>query len=248
MKLNELNLEPKQTKQMTGHDYASAIHRQANQVSLKNINVHGAAALRARSHIRPDQIKFAGSGAYATVYKLPRQTNTVLKLGRTHPGWSEKDGYMAFIELVQQYGQDNPYLPQVHSFKKMKDRTGTLFYKAKLEELQPFPGYGTKDLTGEVFEVLKKILQRDDDGVRTYLRAYYSVARPYASLIEILKKLVEEPNHPSLKELDPQLLAAGKLIRKAARDSKTDEDIGLSNIMLRRTPYGPQLVITDPLA
>ncbi|TFG99672.1 hypothetical protein E4H12_01875 [Candidatus Thorarchaeota archaeon] len=244
MKLNELNFEPRQVKQTNAVEYRGAIH---NAAAKRNMRAQR--EVDAWKDKDPSKINYLGSGAYGTAYNLPRKTNTVVKIGNVEGNRVGTDGYLTFIKFVkaaQDEGQSNPYLPQIHDVKMLKDRIGRVFYKVRMEKLDPLPYFSEKQ--EDLWPIWQKILHTDQEGAMEYVSKHRSVAHPMLSLLQLINDGIENPRSPKMKQIDPQLKAAMILINKAMHASKTETDIGPHNVMIRRTPYGPQLVVLDPLA
>jgi hypothetical protein len=76
----------------------------------------------------------------------------------------------------------------------------------------------------------------------------------WAKAAKLVRQLYNEyPNTSTVNKyklkLDPNLIQSFKIIKKLEKSNPTFmDDMHINNLMIRRTPIGPQLVINDPLA
>lgn len=159
------------------------------------------------------------------------------------------DGYVAYVNALKQQidAHPNRYLPQIHNVK--------LVYDPK--KIYPQTGYvlvdmelltrGT-DMSGEeLFMAYQKMLNNP----QPMDTSQYHVYTPYRGLSKIIEliKIIHNHGTPQDKNLepDPELVAAIDLIRGiSSRGFSFDMHHG--NVMFRRTSFGPQTVLTDPLS
>ena len=190
-----------------------------------------------------DQLSL-GSGEYATTYDTPRTPtgmNIVTKIHRVQGPWRQ-DGYLNYLRELQAITQDhpNPYLPQIYSVarKGTDERVAVI----QMEKLRPIMDLTTEQLKN----IFIKLGQGSTRG--------FELPKLGSKMdhIQYLKKLeywiTETANYPREHQwLDPDFLEACAIIHRLEQYDEGLLDIHLGNIMYRATPYGPQMVITDPL-
>lgn len=198
--------------------------------------------------------KGRGVGRYSVV-KPGSDPHTVKKSSKT-PGMDMMDGYWKFIDYVIKYKLwENPHFPRVYSIKKIKDSTGDIMFRGEIEKLEPLKGLRfdeIKHLYEKIFgldelpslmkntkglgkeELAKLYIDRFAKDISQTAKGIvpnWIVDESFKNAIEILKKIKEKEK------------SSGE---KAIRGKGFIYDIHSENIMVRRTPYGLQLVFTDP--
>ena len=219
-------------------------------ISPKNLKADAAAYVPQAFHKattnRKGNLGFLGRGAFASVFSHRNRPASAFKVGIG----DEEDIYVNYIAKVSQNERwkSNPYLPRVHSQKNYKDPGGGASYVVELERLEPF-----MDIEPEEVEA---IIDRAFHSLPQDRRA--DLPRQYDVVEEISK--AAQGNSQSIKNIkDKQLLQAiamiGNIGSRRYKDNQYGKrksgamhiDIHTSNVMIRRTSVGPQLVITDPL-
>lgn len=200
------------------------------------------------------------SGAFASAYADKTDPTSVIKIGKTESGGTanpKKDGYLNYITRIKNLKL--PVFPQIHSVEifEHKGQGGMSYYcfKVKMERL-----YNAGDLnTKEVHYLIQRLIGRElteeeSKKIENYgsklIWFYSSMLQHLAS--EGTTKGPWDMTHNidvKLKDIhDRYLLTAITAIRSIAKVKKVGLDLHAGNIMFRRTPYGIQPVITDPLA
>ncbi len=194
--------------------------------------------LDVRSDLEGKGYKRIGSGIFATVYAHPDHDDHVIKV---HHQMSRNDGYLNFIHSPEVRSQNNPHFPRIHSIDSYHHAKGgrtTGVHIIRMEKL-----YGTDDLnTSEHQNVLSLIGHKK--GFGSY-ETHENLARD-ADTITYWRKNRDEEGSRQTKS--PLWLSALRKVGKLVKQGKGAPDLHGGNIMYRRTPYGHQPVITDPLA
>jgi hypothetical protein len=212
-------------------------------------------------------IRHIGSGYYAVVFEKPENPeNTVTKTGKgtvRRDAYGEfTDAYVDFVMNLQKNprAQDNPFFPQVYEIKFYPDEEekGSFRYSMELEKLKPFKSYDYYETTvlkkalehlenepmsqfTQFVGMLKRIAKFDTEELfRETLESYGGIEFEYV-LTHFLQNFVELRVYPPKT---PQAADAVKIIHQSGGNF----DLHARNVMYRRTPYGPQLVFTDPLS
>ena len=183
------------------------------------------------------------SGAYAKVDVDPDEPFTAKKKYHVPMKDVEDDGYYVYIKTIADRGlaKSNPYFPRVYNVDIEKDKTGKVRPEFKMEtlisssELDAAALYGMGDRMFENFEYMLPVKDPDEKQLR------HAIAH---GIIQILK-------YGSFERVkDPKLMQALSMIRNIVLDGDTKYGIDMhpDNYMIRPTPHGPQLVLTDPIS
>jgi len=152
-----------------------------------------------------------------------------------------KDPYMQYILMSRRYANENPYLPRVESIQKFADpNTSSMwkprsYYVIKLEKLAPLQSLSSEEAAFIFNTIFGTNLElTTDTNLITMLYWAFEGAGPLMA--------------PELKPIvDRRLLAVKHLIEKIVSTTNASMDMHKGNVMIRRTPYGAQLVVTDPV-
>lgn len=189
-----------------------------------------------------------GHGYYSNVYKN-KDPHLVTKVSRIPSRKIEdNDPYWFFIRRLTEtkINERNPYFPRVYSIKRYSDSDPESetnineIRNAQIEKLEELDQL-TED---EIYTIFQKI--RNEKEV-DYLRGY-----PYdqSKLIHFIPDTIKEDLSSSylLNDVeDFNYKEAILFLRKLKKENnRISFDIHKGNLMVRRTPYGVQLVITDP--
>jgi hypothetical protein len=215
--------------------------------------------------------KELGAGAYGVVYTNPNDPGTVTKVSRGMMLDDLERGGDAYLQYITELAKfreltGNPYLPRIYSIKFYNDqRKDTkpwqrIKYVVELEKLQP---------------LINQKLQQDQEGEHSYKAQVLAMADKMfsgfeeafgkGSLYDITNRLVDQfkfhlgverssatnPEFQQLQIKDKNLKQAFDVLQRVKNQATKRHvffDINAGNLMIRRTPYGLQLVITDPLA
>lgn len=172
--------------------------------------------------------ELSGEGLYSKVYDQPKRTHEVLKVGRFAYDSPDHDGYYAYLQCI--VGSDNPYFPQTSELKVLHNRkTGEPFFKVRIEKL----------------EHLEELRQNELQALyhRIFGEEFEGHVDPEA-ISSRIGHIVKYGKH-QFGNIDKQFLQALSLLNMMRKHGYND-DLSVRNLMIRRTPYGPQLVFTDP--
>lgn len=192
---------------------------------------------------------YLGGGYFGQAFSMPGDIETVDKISRLNQNSWDMDGYYAYINAVKDIRDEthNPFLPQIYNVKRVES-TNNSYLLVTIERLYDIKLLEADELR-RVFENLIDRTIPDDEVkhlpmVRLYVRDYNSNLTE--AWIELIVYLLRD-KLPDFKIQNPQLIEAMAIVKKLMSYGYTN-DLHGSNIMIRRTKYGPQLVITDPLA
>ena len=143
------------------------------------------------------------------------------------------DAYFTYIKYIvdNKIAQENPYAPRVYKIDKFTDpENGAMKFNIKMEQLVKLSKLEPEQLV----TIYEKITGREvqEDYVNSYVIADFVDG-------------ILTGHHLST---DEQLNDLMKTIWKIKKQYRFSNDLHHGNMMARITPYGPQLVITDPLS
>lgn len=186
-----------------------------------------------------------GHFARVTQHKAPKRVDQVNKIGTAGKvGYDlpiprteiDEDGYLSYLRMTLTDKTDNPFFPVIHDLKIRKHpKTGVLTYNVKMEKLAPFDDiFKDEELLGVVKNKLfgRYIISGDDP--------------LYIEFWNMVIQATDGGKHRVAK--DPELLYAIQKIDDVAHRYEHHWDMGMQNMMWRRSGDIPQLVFTDPLS
>lgn len=202
-----------------------------------------------------------GSGMFATAFSTPEEPGTVRKIVGPIDDL-KKDAYFKYIEIMAKNDRmsANPYFPkifdiQVRRFYR-KDFTGKVnlgvkyMYAVDMERLLRFDSLSQEEarvLGNKMFNDFerqtKPIRYKAGSGDRSEPRNYFEGLESMITIV--LDDWFRSRLTTAIK--DSRFKQAVMLIMKLEKDDNIAMDIHSENIMLRRGPGGPQIVITDPV-
>jgi hypothetical protein len=224
--------------------------------------------LKTRNQTTRPQI---GNGLYADVYEPENDPGSVDKVAK--PGGIQslsKDGYYQYLETISKNSrmQNNPFFPKVYKLETFKDKNATYpyneyTYEVNLEKLHPL-----KSLSAEEAIRLGRNLFTDFDVKLKERKKEYGVYKHKPSPTdpdreERREQTVHAMAIPTLADCFDHALAAHTpvttiknshlkqailLIRNVIKRAGGSPDLHSGNLMVRRGPFEPQIVITDPVS
>jgi hypothetical protein len=201
------------------------------------------------------------TGAYASAYENKTDSSSIFKIGKTDNhgyGLPTKDGYLNYINRIK--NMRLPVFPQIHSIEifqhqdKQYSSYGPVYcYKINMERL-----YNVGDLNEKEHEfLLHRLLGRELTTQERQTLVMNNNLLPWF-YTDILQSLawngkVEQAGGITLNLKisdihDRYLQTALTAIKSVKKVKKASMDLHSGNVMYRRTPYGVQPVITDPLS
>jgi hypothetical protein len=178
-----------------------------------------------------------GDGKHSVV-KADRDSSMVIKKN-VKPTSDEypSDPYWDYVELCIKHQDSNPFFPRIYEFKKYKDGEKNVKYKLKMERLTPLSELDDNVIKG----IIRSIV---DENHHVVADIWYHHRN---NITDILSILVEFILNGTIPPIDQSLQEYVKIFGKFLSKANHTLDIDDNNIMIRHTPHGPQLVITDPL-
>lgn len=179
-----------------------------------------------------EKFEKSGGGYYAHVEKsddphmINKQTHYSIPV--------EKDSYFAYIKKIvnDELMSKNPFFPRIYSVDTTVDKEKKLHYKIEMEQL-----YHLKELSQvELNALYNNIIGLDTKKEITPIL-----------LAKTVSGLVDNPTRAP-KTANKKFINAAKIIKEISLSIPAYIDLHANNMMVRRTPFGYQLVLTDPLA
>jgi hypothetical protein len=155
----------------------------------------------------------------------------------------ENDPYYIYIKTIadNNLAQKNPYFPRVYSVESGKIDDKTSRPKFNIERLTPI-----NHLSDEVLYALGKRVLANKEHYDHNFQFNLKSDDPAKTFSSAMNRALHQGEYSEIK--DPELIEALKIIVQIRKQyPQCKPDIHSGNIMVRPTPHGPQIVITDPL-
>jgi hypothetical protein len=200
---------------------------------------------------RDPKVKHKGTGAFASTYSHEDRPHDVRRVTKQQ---DRPDGFRKYYEQLQKHDdKDNPYFPQFSegtTYRKGKKSVLSLQTQRlrRLEELTKHEAESVLERWfGENFDyiVWNKIFQFGaPHGVGSSKEKGWGAT----VIAGVLRRIIEDSWVRDYVK-DKELKRALDFIKyKVVASDHIDWDLGISNIMYKRSPYGIQIVLTDPVA
>lgn len=264
MKLFEL-ITRKNFKPQTMKTPAADIHRQL----IRQNREHGKELV--------GQGSFADTYSHekdpGSVEKLAKPISPTRMLGSAQVAQSystksalENDPYFQYLKLLSTNDRmsNNPYFPKVYDLKAFKGSDGRYTYTVNMERLQRFVKLSTDEIKmlgnnlfttfqAEVQDTMKAFGVENVTDQEGYEEANEQIMHQmYATAFAgLLDRAIDRNSDPATYIKDKNLKQAVMLIRHLVKSKTKEEitnDLHVGNIMVRRGPFMPQVVITDPVS
>jgi hypothetical protein len=202
-------------------------------------------------HVDNPDIKVLGTGAFATAYQHKDTPHDVTKGSKAT---TTPDGFQALFTALSkdEDAQANPYFPRFRSINKFignynDEGEPRQSYVVKVETLEPYSNLSKaerKMLMNKIFTGHGK------DVINHYIEKSHYGEKPGWKLARAVRAALE--NEEWGDELrwairDKKFEEAIEFLQKTAKEYDYTFDLHSSNMMIRRTSVGPQLVINDPM-
>jgi hypothetical protein len=203
--------------------------------------------IKSASDLKPGVLQ--GRGFFSKVYTDQDDPHMVIKQSKFSDQLDTSDGYYKYIEATIKNGMNgvNPYVPRVYKINaidtgmQLMKGVNSYNHEVQIEKLNVVYDLDIKDIEF----ILSKIFPED---LVSSLLSKESPNEIFESVSDILFKILKG-TYTIKKTLSKDLNQVLELIKKLYDDKIiTEIDLKPANLMIRRSPYGPQLVITDPAA
>lgn len=207
-----------------------------------------------------------GSGIEAMVIRNSQKPGVIKIVGSKVS--LRHSAYMQYILVARKYAFQNPFLPRVEGIQHQSMGSTPIqitappndppkfikdYFVVKLEELVPLGEASSKELLAMYYSVFNnegdRLISSDASEFEKHSYAMY-----FCNRLERVARNTSPSGAPrfgrpptELGKINKNYLAVCRLIRKILLATGGFIDIHSENVMMRRTPYGPQLVISDPV-
>lgn len=152
------------------------------------------------------------------------------------PSELQDDAYYAYIKAVTPLMGGNPYVPEIYKIIKIRDSNGQIIPRYEMRSYEPWSNFKKPELVS----ILAKISPVEVESMDPDYTA--------DDIWSVITGLVYHAARADKETEDPELNQVMEIIRNVvASNPAFDYDMHSGNFLIRRTPYGPQLVITDPV-
>lgn len=205
-----------------------------------------------------DGMEEIGSGMYSTAFSTKQEPGTVRKVVAPIDDL-ESDAYFQYIQVIAKNDRmlSNPYFPkifniEVKQFWRRDFQTGEKLGKeygfaVDIERLLPYSELSQKEaqmLGNRMFYEFERTTKpKDRTDSREEQRDYLT------ALVYRIEAAMEEWTRDEMITTikDSRFKQAVMLIKNLDKKEEIGLDLHADNIMIRRGPVGPQIVITDPV-
>lgn len=184
-----------------------------------------------------------GNGGFSAVKPHSKDPHMVKK-HNTGPAAAEIDGYNVYVGLLVDHDlMDNPHFPRVYNATQIKDKKGNFINTFDIEKLEDFMHLSPEDAEAIVRNHFQK-------GVIDIDPKWFVDGESYFLADVIADRVHDALYYGDFSQLKGKFAEAVQTLNKIFHDEGLIRNLDMhsGNVMMRRTPHGPQLVITDPLA
>lgn len=216
-----------------------------------------------------------GQGSYANVYARDNDPGAVDKVAkpispveRDGPGKGlsdglENDAYYKYLKLITTNDRmsSNPYFPKIFDLKTFKGNDGRYTYEVNMEKLHRLTTLSLEEvkMIGDNLFTNYRAVVKDSiealapGGIETEDKEMIKQITKRGhleALSNCIQGAIENQSEPATYIKDQKLKQAVMLIRGLVKKTHPHmiNDAHVGNIMVRRGPFTPQLVLTDPVS
>lgn len=198
------------------------------------------------SGFKMDNQEMLGSGLFARAFSTPQEPGTVRKVvGPISEDEFGKDAYFRYLKLLAKNERfiTNPYFPRIFDLQ-VKRFESRYAYAVDMERLHDYNDLSDK----EARMLADRMFHRFEHVAARQIQQTMSMGE---AIMEFISDLLDNfyPAKQATVYKDPELRKAVLLLRKLKTTGDgIFFDIHDGNFMIRRGPYGPHIVFTDPVA
>ena len=199
---------------------------------------------------RSKDVEHLGTGSFASAYSHKDRPGDVRKIStKFEVGYAPPDSFWNWIEFLSKHEHnDNPYFPRFRQITVYKNEKNDMVYSVQVERLQSLDKLSQEQLDS----VYHKIWGEN------YRKAAKTASRmgllPDANTLDkyhlsaFVKQSITKSNIYELA-VDEEFKQAAAVVKEfISWSSDAYLDLHHENIMVRTTPYGAHLVLSDPVA
>lgn len=202
-----------------------------------------------------------GSGYEADAYSNENDPGNIDKIAK--PGKIKSlsnDAYYQYLDALAHNERiaNNPFFPRIFNLKTFRSKDGKYTYKVNMEKLNPLDTLSLEELVrigNELFSDFNAVYQERKEGHESVNKMRTKSEYATNVLTRLAQTALAQCFHsvltasgPSTNIKNAHLKQAMMLIRSVLyKNKRFVADLHKGNIMVRRGPFAPQLVITDPI-
>lgn len=205
-----------------------------------------------------------GSGAATSVFQKQNKPHEVMKITR-HLTTLRGSMLINFLQMCIK-NEGNPFLPAIYSIKVLQKPDGSYLVYVETEVLKTFDDLNWKQISylyntllGDNMQHVYSLYTDVPEGEGKWYNKYEAIntlVHIISARLDYDETRLRNPHSETGKYFqDKGIKIQSSLALKAIRQIAsvmntvpgTINDLSINNIMFRTTPYGVQLVITDPL-
>jgi hypothetical protein len=196
----------------------------------------------------PDPRNKIGSGHFS-VARPDRDPHMIKKYNHN---FEDHDPFNDYVEYIVEHKlTGNPYFPRVYNIKTVSDPNGQQSHKYTIEKLISAKELEPEEVSTLIERTFTDMVAKDiietssePDNIRFYHNSEtYSL---HSTWVQNIHSAIEYGDTSNIT--DENLSEAVKVIHDMIKNLKFANDLHANNVMYRRTKYGVQPVISDPLA
>lgn len=223
---------------------------------------------------KSDERQKIGQGFYADAYSSEKDPGCIDKVARPSEVRSlSNDAYYQFLDMIAHNDRiaSNPFFPKIYKLETYRGNTDVgqrYTYQVNMEKLAPLTSLSTEEILRigrELFSdydiVFKKErnryevrgtkpsgnISKDNEQKIKFDYAYHRIA--ILALAQCFDNAIQTDVSRSNNITNSYLNKAILLIRKILKSNPSFlPDLHGGNLMVRRGPFAPQIVITDPVS
>jgi len=132
----------------------------------------------------------------------------------------------------------DPFLPRVYEIKMTTDPKGARIPRYKIEKLHTYTDFSEESLLGMAIGLFPNF-------VPPILTGETEKESIWKAMIRQIDKMIDGK---SVQTDNEHLIQAVEIIKSILSNTTALNDMHSGNAMIRGTPHGPQLVLTDPVS
>lgn len=194
------------------------------------------------NEISPSHPDFLGRGVFSTV-KQDSDPHLVKKTTKVpNKDLENYDPYWLYIDalLESNIADRNPFFPRIYSSSKLTGNDYHSVRRVRIEKLEKLTNFTAKNV--QSFEMIQNIFSN----ISGYKLDYVGLTK-YKIIYDLCEFIYDGIKNPSSYNGDNSKFKEAINFIHNLTSTSTKPDIHEDNLMLRRTSYGVQLVIIDPL-
>ena len=160
------------------------------------------------------------------------------------PSKLDDDGYNAYVKAVTPLMGSNPYVPEIYKIVHVKDPSGGVVPRYEMHEYETYDKFSSK----AILAMIRKAFPDDAKKIDINLANDPTLKMDNEMMWKVLIVKIREALTDNTPTNDKKLNQVLQIIRDVTSSNPAFVyDMHLNNCMIRRTSFGPQLVVTDPI-